>query len=678
MKTKYYKFKRYLAVLLCFFIVLGVINQDRQRAEALPVAIPAVLIVGALALGGGVAITNKDKLEVLADNFTRFLDETLPDVASSWHELITKPITTAKIFISEKIRGAFYSFLEDKGWGQKVVTSIPVTTGASNLLNSLYARLYTLSDLSDTIKVSLANFMTKANSGDYVVCTLKSSDNPNIFSFFLVEKDITDVYPTSRALTAYYPFDPIYGVRSDGTVIELPKNGFEFAWRDDGNLAWVRDWSIDIGDIVYNLDRLIRDTNSWDAVKLPPGINVWPGRGAYETGNKDYIVHVTGTSYVNTDIDFTANPDYQSKETAIEIPSINNLTVDEFIDVVNKAIADNMINYGDVITGDLIGDLIGDDVGTGEGSDSNPDEDDNKDPVNNGDFIIPGLGIQWFTDLFDTVKDIPKNVVSGVQKAIDAAGDRVESLIDSIPDGFSKYFTSVTTAIKDIPSTFTDLFTDVKTAILDIPTSFKDYFDSIVEAVKGIDIPVLDAVVVSINNMPNALSSYFNSIVDAIKAIPDAISDYFTDVIQAIKAIPDAFKNWLEQIIDALTELCEVVGQFFVVDTTQINVATADLVDVLTSRFIIFDQLREMAESAKQSFDNAYPIIYMKPPKVIKQFLDKNPGDIYVPDKGMIVLDLSEFAELFKWSRRISTSFFWFLTFRWLLRKFDFEIVITP
>ena len=113
-------------------------------------------------------------------------------------------------------------------------------------------------------------------------------------------------------------------------------------------------------------------------------------------------------------------------------------------------------------------------------------------------------------------------------------------------------------------------------------------------------------------------------------------------------------------------------------DTSQINIATADLVDVLTSRFIIFDQLREMAESAKQSFDNAYPVIYMKPPKVIKQFLDKNPSDIYVPDKGMIVLDLSEFAELFKWSRRISTSFFWFLTFRWLLRKFDFEIVITP
>ena len=137
MKTKYYKFKRYLAVLLCFFVVLGVINQDRQRAEALPVAIPAVLIVGALALGGGVAITNKDKLEVLADNFTRFLEDTLPDVAASWHELITKPITTAKIFISEKIRGAFYSFLEDKGWGHTVVDSLPVSVTSSTLLNSL-------------------------------------------------------------------------------------------------------------------------------------------------------------------------------------------------------------------------------------------------------------------------------------------------------------------------------------------------------------------------------------------------------------------------------------------------------------------------------------------------------------------------------------------------------------
>lgn len=331
--------KRILMICMCFTLIVTVISKDVHETKAFAIAPVGALVVGALALAGGIAVKDKDNLEMMTDDFTRFLDETLPDIASSWHELITKPITTAKVFISEKIRGAFYSYLEKKGWGQKVVTSIPVTTSASTLLNSLYAKLYTI-DISDSLKVALADFVTKANSGDYVVCTLKGYANENALSFFLVEKDITDVYPTARAATDYYPFDPIYGVRSDGTVIELSKNGYEFTW-DTEKLYWAQDSSIHIGDIVYNPNRLTLDANDFSAVKLPSGINVWPNESAYKTGNEDYIVHVTGTSYVNTDIDFTANSDYQNVASVIDVPVVGNMTVDEFIETIKDLAVDD-------------------------------------------------------------------------------------------------------------------------------------------------------------------------------------------------------------------------------------------------------------------------------------------------------------------------------------------------
>lgn len=676
MKTKYYKFKRYLAVLLCVLIVVTGVYERRENVQAFALSATSALVIGALLASSGIAIANKDKIMQATEDFTSYISDKVPDAFKDFMEIVSSPVESGKIFVSQVLLKGFRSWAESKGWGVEdtPITSMPIS---SSVLGYFNASLSYLSDARIDIQLDvLREFISKANSSDYVLCSYNYAFEDQWF--FLLPAGLTDIYEVPW----FGSSKRLYGVLSNGQKVNLSDTFlgeiYRFEYYGVKNPPFGL-YGISSGYVSDNLHCLISyKTFLNEGLILPEGIRLWSSEEAFDLQDEAFLVGVTGQGVINSNLDFTAVPEYQTPATSIPVNTIKDMTLDEFVAVIDKAIADNMSNYGDVLTGELIDSFVGDDVGTGEGSDSNPDEDDNKDPINNGDFIIPGLGIQWFTDLFDTVKDIPKNVVSGVQKAIDAVGDRVESLIDSIPDGFSKYFTSVTTAIKDIPSTFTDLFTDVKTAILDIPTSFKDYFDKLLDAVTSIDIPVLDAVIVSINNIPNALSSYFNSIVDAIKAIPGAISDYFIDVIKAIKAIPDAFKSWLEQIIDALTELCEVVGQFFVIDVTQINVAASDFVDVVSSHFVIFDQLREMAESAKQSFDNAYPIIYMKPPKVIKQFLDRNPGDIYVPDKGMIVLDLSEFAELFKWSRRISTSFFWFLTFRWLLRKFDFEIVITP
>lgn len=332
--------KRILMICMCFTLIVAVISKDVHETKAFAIAPVGALVVGALALAGGIAVKNKDNLEMMTDDFTRFLDETLPDIASSWHELITKPITTTKVFISEKIRGAFYSYLEKKGWGQKVVTSIPVTTSASTLLNSLYAQIYNAQGYVTPDKEALANFMTKANLGDYAVCTYKFWEYENDFYFFLVEKDITDIYVTDRAATNFYPFDPLYGVRSDGTVIELSQSGYRFTWNDKG-LVSIDSVIIDIGDIVYNSWRLTASAEEWGAVKFPSGINIWPNQEAYKTGNEDYIVHVTGTSYVNTDIDFTANSDYQNVASVIDVPVVGNMTVDEFIETIKDLAVDD-------------------------------------------------------------------------------------------------------------------------------------------------------------------------------------------------------------------------------------------------------------------------------------------------------------------------------------------------
>lgn len=330
--------KRILMICMCFTLIVTVISKDVHETKAFaiaPVAGIGALVVGALALAGGVGVKDKNNLEMMTDDFTRFLDETLPDIASSWHELITKPITAAKVFISEKIRGAFYSYLEKKGWGQKVVNSLPIAVTSSTLFNSLVSSISDETIIDSSAVLDLENFLEKANSGEYSICSIKTfeSSERKVTVFFLLPVNVTDIYTYKADNGSMY----LRAVTSNGEEYDIGLlNTMSFdQWKIP--VYGVVSSSRYFTDLVSNLSYYLLDLD----LNLPSGIKIWGSKVAFETQDEQYLVHVTGTKYINTTIDFTANSDYQNVASVIDVPVVGNMTVDEFIETIKDLAVDD-------------------------------------------------------------------------------------------------------------------------------------------------------------------------------------------------------------------------------------------------------------------------------------------------------------------------------------------------
>ena len=720
-------------VFLCLSIATYTIDNQRQEAKAIAPAIPA-LAVGAIVLGAGVYFYNKEDLQ----NFTRdcmdWLEDSVPD---AFKELSNLVANGSKIIVSSILQKGVMSYLKTKGWGsEEPLTNIEVNSSASALFCSLYPQIKKLPDGYVHLE-KINDFFNLFSTGNYnIVCQISENGR---YIFSLIENDVTDLYGYSRSTG---PGSPLYGVRENGEVVNINSEYIgnvsrfvDMEMLDDNSGLWYAYARRGSGGYGYLITNLIgNDTifgTTFENTFFPSGINAWRDESSYLTGNKDFILHITGTNYVSVPVDIGSNANLQTEDTAISVPTIGNMTLEQFIEATGDLAQDDTPAWEQVL--EQLGAL----TGGGENEGDNDDDNENNGAVG-GDFIIPGLGLTWFESLLESVKSIPKSITDKIsdtvlkfQFAYEDFKDWLADLIKSIPKSFKSLFTTVTDAITDIPGSISGYFTDVVEAVqaIDIPafpslddikngllaipgyiqalpSQFRDWFEQIiagiqvipiiisgyfadvVEAIEAIDFPAfpsLEAITEGVLAIPGQFADWFESVIAGIQALPGEFTSLIDRIIEAIQALPGAFSKWLDWsgIIEAINAIADILGNIFIIDGAMIHAAYLDLADAVSTHWNIFEQMKKLCDVAVTESKIEYPVIYMQVPSFLKPVLQNNKNYVkgthqaYNSEKGMLVMDLSNYQELFKWCRRISGGFIWFLLFRWIMRKFDIQIILS-
>lgn len=615
----YKRLKKYIALLLCCSVFVTSTVHQQKEVKAIAPAIP-IVVIGAIALGGGVYFANKDDLQSMASDCMDWLKD---NVVDAYNDAVNLVANGGKYIVTGALTSGVYAYLKHKyGWGSTdtPVTSVSLPINMDKEVRGVLDSVMSMPNFKDYVGMS-----SWLSSTSNCLFTGYADEEADAYYVYAWSKGITDIYRDS-AITSYVsikaivngteqPIKNICKIIGIGGITSQP-TAYEFSMSD---VIPPYDGMIVGGAVTYANARVAVSTNSNGFLS---GVNVWAYDTDYKLGNKTKkgYLGVTGTPLENVDIGYNAS--LQTDTTAIPVQTIGDMTLEQFIEAT--------------------GDLVNDDTPAWEqvlerltGSSDNDNE--NKDPVG-GDFIIPGLGIQWFTDLADKVGSIPQTIK------------------DSISDLFLKYedFKEwLATEIKSIPTAIKEVVSSIK----DIPTNLSSYFDKVVDAISAI--PVLD--LTGVLNGILAIPGY-------IQALPGQFVDWFDRVISGIQAIPGEFTNWFDNIIDKLTELCEVVSNIFVVDTTQIDFAT--FADVAQGKFNIIKQLDYVVDEVRKiKPSNDIPVIYIKTPPQFKPF---------ITDSEIIFVDLRPYKPFFDFCRVTLEAFVWFWVFRYLFKKFDLTITITP
>lgn len=729
-------------VFLCLSIVTYTIDNQRQEAKAIaPAILAAGLVVGAVALGGGVYFTHKEDLETVTKDCMDWLSSSVPD---AYKDLTNLVANGGKYAVSAIAQKGILSYLKHKfGWGDSSEpirnVTIPITEGIRvfKYFDGYYDSVWSHDNSGFTNGVSYYNyFKNLVDSGTYDVFYTVSYLDEKIYEFkpYAIPKGVTDVYYYYEGGTKYIVFVCAGKEYTYEWLKEKIGLSMSFEWdswdsKKIERIDYIQSWA----PAYYSL--------FWETVNdsgLPVGTRVWETKESYENKITSKLVTVGKSTSYEAPVDIGSNANLQTEDTAISVPTIGNMTLEQFIEATGDLAQDDTPAWEQVL--EQLGAL----TGGGENEGDNDDDNENNGAVG-GDFIIPGLGITWFESLLESVKSIPKSITDKIsdtvlkfQFAYEDFKDWLADLIKSIPKSFKSLFTTVTDAITDIPGSISGYFTDVVEAVqaIDIPafpslddikngllaipgyiqalpSQFRDWFEQIiagiqvipisisgyfadvVDAIEAIDFPAfpsLEAITEGvlaipdyIQAIPGQFSDWFESVIDAIKAIPGEFTSLIDRIIEAIQALPGAFSKWLDWsgIIEAINALADIVGNIFIIDGAMIYAAYLDLADAVSTHWNIFDQIKKLCDVAVTESKIEYPVIYMQVPSFLKPVLQNNKNYVkgthqaYNPEKGMLVMDLSNYKELFQWCRRISGGFIWFLLFRWIMRKFDIQIILS-
>ena len=347
--------KRILMICMCFTLVFAVISKDVHETKAFAPALPA-LAIGAIALGSGIYFYNKEDLQSFASDCLSWLEDQVPD---AFHDLANLVANGDKILISSIACKGVMFYLKSKGWGEKTLSSIQVNSSVSALFSMFYAQISSF-DISFEYQQKFEAFANLLSTGDYnLVCQYFDwGGNDSWYSFILLEKDITDIFAPSYMDS---PFSDLYGVRANGEILNVNSSHIgnvtrflRFGVYEENNskvssIAPIQG-SAGLG---YLIDNLLSNSDTFDTTFsntfFPSGIRVWRDEARFKNGNEKDILHITGTNYVSVPIDVGYATDLQEEDTAIAVPTVGEMTIDEFIDSTKDLAIDDIPAWIDVI-----------------------------------------------------------------------------------------------------------------------------------------------------------------------------------------------------------------------------------------------------------------------------------------------------------------------------------------
>ncbi|WP_125141651.1 hypothetical protein [Clostridium transplantifaecale] len=180
--------------------------------------------------------------------------------------------------------------------------------------------------------------------------------------------------------------------------------------------------------------------------------------------------------------------------------------------------------------------------------------------------------------------------------------------------------------------------------------------------------------------LPKNLVSAFDSALAGLGTRIDGIPAALADIGERISTIPDdigkelaKLGDWLQTIPGTLAGINDSVlavpkaigaeiSAFFAIDTVQINNSFSDMTDALKAKLSALNQIIDIFDKTNYSFSDTPPIIRMKTPDALK---------FAIHDDEMVIMDLTQFAELFSWCRTILAAMMWVAFGKWVIDQFD-------
>lgn len=161
-----------------------------------------------------------------------------------------------------------------------------------------------------------------------------------------------------------------------------------------------------------------------------------------------------------------------------------------------------------------------------------------------------------------------------------------------------------------------------------------------------------------IDGIPAALAD----IGERISTIPDDIGKELAKLGDWLQTIPGTLAGINDSVLAVPKAIGAEISAFFAIDTVQINNSFTDMTDALKAKLSALNQIIDIFDKTNYSFSDTPPIIRMKTPDALK---------FAIHDDEMVIMDLTQFAELFSWCRTILAAMMWVAFGKWVIDQFD-------
>ncbi len=192
-----------------------------------------------------------------------------------------------------------------------------------------------------------------------------------------------------------------------------------------------------------------------------------------------------------------------------------------------------------------------------------------------------------------------------------------------------------------------DWLSKIYNGVISLPKNLVSAFDS---ALAGLG--------TRIDGIPAALAD----IGERISTIPDDIGKELAKLGDWLQTIPGTLAGINDSVLAVPKAIGAEISAFFSIDTVQINNSFSDMTDALKAKLSALNQIIDIFDKTNYSFSDTPPIIRMKTPDALK---------FAIHDDEMIIMDLTQFAELFSWCRTILAAMMWVAFGKWVIDQFD-------
>lgn len=185
----------------------------------------------------------------------------------------------------------------------------------------------------------------------------------------------------------------------------------------------------------------------------------------------------------------------------------------------------------------------------------------------------------------------------------------------------------------------------------------------------------LDALGTKVSAIPEAISAQTEAIGkwistipatladirDKILIIPDSIGKELTKLGDWVQTIPGALAGIKDQVLAVPKAIASEITAFFAIDTARISNSFDDMTAALKGKLLALNQVIDLFNT-DYNFEDTPPVIRMQTPDILKYAVQSD---------QIVIMDLTQFADIFQWCRTLLAAMMWVAFGRWVIDQFD-------